>query len=207
MFCGYLEVSSGRFTYSNGGHCPPLLQQDRQIRPIPMPKGLLLGVYPARKLPQPEPAAGGRKPADGLHRRGHRSGEPRRAALRDAGVPAPAERGRRGSLHALIGPLRQRLRGFTSSRRLEDDCTLLLLGAARSPASAWGADDLGGAAGRQGRQALASREQQRRCTGAEAAAGPGSRGDGPPPGAPASAAAGPRAAPGTAIPGRGTPGR
>lgn len=43
MFCGYLDVASGRFTYSNGGHCPLLLLQGAGCRPIPLPRGSLLG--------------------------------------------------------------------------------------------------------------------------------------------------------------------
>jgi phosphoserine phosphatase RsbU/P len=127
MFCGYLDLSSGLFTYSNGGHCPPLLQRDGEIRPIPMPRGALLGVFPGRPYQSLtltlDPGDLLMVYTDGVTEAENTDGEPFgvqgcRSLLAEAG---------QGPLDALIQELRQSLRGFTSSQHLEDDCTLLLL--------------------------------------------------------------------------------
>jgi sigma-B regulation protein RsbU (phosphoserine phosphatase) len=127
MFCGYLDVTSGQFTYSNGGHCPPLLLQDGEVRPIAMPKGALLGVFAGRTYQslclQLSPSDLLMVYTDGVTEAENIEGEPFgvqgcQGLLAEAGQ-AP--------LDTLIQGLRQSLRGFTSSQHLEDDCTLLLL--------------------------------------------------------------------------------
>lgn len=127
MFCGYLDVDSGLFTYSNGGHCPPLLLQRREIHPIPMPKGVVVGVYPDRNYRnltlQLEPGDLLMVYTDGVTEAENIQGEPfgiqgcQRLLAQAGQVP----------LNALVDELRHRLRGFTNSQHLEDDCTLLLL--------------------------------------------------------------------------------
>ena len=46
VFCGFLDVVSGRFVYANGGHCPPFLAHDGRASSLSMPKGALVGVEP-----------------------------------------------------------------------------------------------------------------------------------------------------------------
>jgi sigma-B regulation protein RsbU (phosphoserine phosphatase) len=43
LFCGFLNVSTGRLIYSNGGHCAPILISDGKASSIPIPKGTLVG--------------------------------------------------------------------------------------------------------------------------------------------------------------------
>lgn len=43
LFCGYLDVDSGRLRYSNAGHCAPVLAWSGGSKRIPIPKGALLG--------------------------------------------------------------------------------------------------------------------------------------------------------------------
>ncbi|MGE5466040.1 MAG: SpoIIE family protein phosphatase [Ignavibacteria bacterium] len=43
MFCGFLDVPSGRLSYSNGGHWSPLLVSAAGTRELPLPKGMLIG--------------------------------------------------------------------------------------------------------------------------------------------------------------------
>jgi sigma-B regulation protein RsbU (phosphoserine phosphatase) len=127
IFCGFLDLRSGLFTYSNGGHCPPLLQRQEEIQPIPMPRGILVGVFPARTYRslrlQLEPGDLLMVYTDGVTEAENAAGEPfglkgcQRLLSETSGAP----------LHDLIERLRQRLRGFTSSSHLVDDCTLLLL--------------------------------------------------------------------------------
>jgi len=127
MVCGFLELSTGLFTYSNGGHCPPLLQRDGEIRPIPMPRGALLGVFPGRPYQSLTLTLG---PGDllmvytdGVTEAENIAGE----AFGVQGCQRLLDGAGQTPLDALIDGLRQSLRGFTSSNHLEDDATLLLL--------------------------------------------------------------------------------
>lgn len=45
LFCGLLEVDTGRLLYSNGGHCPPMLNSNGQTSILPLPKGPLVGAF------------------------------------------------------------------------------------------------------------------------------------------------------------------
>lgn len=127
MFCGFLDLTSGQFSYSNGGHCPPLLLHAGESHPIPLPRGALLGVFPGRtyrsEALQLEQGDLLMIYTDGVTEAENIAGEP-------FGVQGCqrllAETGQ-APLDALIDSLRQSLRGFTSSNHLEDDATLLLL--------------------------------------------------------------------------------
>lgn len=46
LFCGFLDVSTGRLVYSNGGHCAPILISGGKVSSIPIPKGALVGAIP-----------------------------------------------------------------------------------------------------------------------------------------------------------------
>lgn len=46
LFCGFLDLKTGRLTYSNAGHCPPLHVTDEQRRHLPIPKGTAAGIIP-----------------------------------------------------------------------------------------------------------------------------------------------------------------
>lgn len=127
MFCGFLDVTSGLFTYSNGGHCPPLLQQAEEIRPIPMPRGMLVGVFPSRTYRsltlQLAPGDLLMVYTDGVTEAENTEGEP----FGVQGCQRLLSEAGQAPLGDLINQLRHRLRGFTNSNHLEDDCTLLLL--------------------------------------------------------------------------------
>lgn len=45
LFCGFLDVESGRLDYSNGGHCAPLLCEGGAVRELPIPRGPLVGAF------------------------------------------------------------------------------------------------------------------------------------------------------------------
>lgn len=46
LFCGVLDIDTGLLTYSNGGHCPPLLlHKDGVSVPLPLPRGPLIGAF------------------------------------------------------------------------------------------------------------------------------------------------------------------
>jgi len=46
LFCGFLNVETGRLVYSNGGHCAPILVSGPQAASIPIPRGTLVGAIP-----------------------------------------------------------------------------------------------------------------------------------------------------------------
>ncbi len=48
LFCGFLDVQSGRFVYSNGGHCAPMVCTARTAALLPLPKGMLAGAASGR---------------------------------------------------------------------------------------------------------------------------------------------------------------
>jgi len=49
LFCGFLDVHSGSFVYSNGGHCAPMVCGDRGAALLPVPKGMLVGAASGRR--------------------------------------------------------------------------------------------------------------------------------------------------------------
>ena len=50
MFCGFLDVETGKLVYSNGGHCPPILAEGGQTRELAIPKGPLVGAFPGARF-------------------------------------------------------------------------------------------------------------------------------------------------------------
>lgn len=46
MFCGILHIPSRTITYSNGGHCAPMLVSPGNSRMLPIPRGPLVGAFP-----------------------------------------------------------------------------------------------------------------------------------------------------------------
>ncbi len=51
IFCGVLDTRSGVLTYSNGGHCAPIVRScDRAGQLLPLPKGPLIGAFPGAKF-------------------------------------------------------------------------------------------------------------------------------------------------------------
>ncbi|MBK9441902.1 MAG: SpoIIE family protein phosphatase [Comamonadaceae bacterium] len=49
IFCAFLDVDTGRMTYSNGGHCPPILCAAGELRDLAIPKGPLVGALPGAR--------------------------------------------------------------------------------------------------------------------------------------------------------------
>ena len=49
LFCGFVDIRSGRLIYSNAGHCAPFLSHGGAVVPLPIPKGALIGAFPDRK--------------------------------------------------------------------------------------------------------------------------------------------------------------
>jgi sigma-B regulation protein RsbU (phosphoserine phosphatase) len=49
MFCGFLDVTTGRLSYSNGGHWSPLLLSASATRELPLPRGMIIGPIPGAR--------------------------------------------------------------------------------------------------------------------------------------------------------------
>jgi sigma-B regulation protein RsbU (phosphoserine phosphatase) len=127
LFCGYLEPGSGHFSYSNAGHCPPLLIRGDRSWELPLPRGPLAGVFPAASY-RAETAwleTGDLLFAytDGLTEA--EDGEGRAFGL-DTCMALLTQQGQM-PLPVILDGVRDALAAFSGSRGLEDDCTLLLL--------------------------------------------------------------------------------
>lgn len=44
VFMGVVDLQNGRFTYADGGHCPPLLGRSGQYEFLPLEKSCVLGL-------------------------------------------------------------------------------------------------------------------------------------------------------------------
>ncbi|HEX3097418.1 MAG TPA: SpoIIE family protein phosphatase, partial [Usitatibacter sp.] len=125
LFCGFLDVESGRFTYSNGGHCAPMVCGRAGAAMLPLPKGALLGAASGRRYSSLErildPGEIFLCYTDGVTE-----------AEDDAGIPfsekACLETLRLGTatpLPALLDSLYECVVAHCGSRLLADDCTML----------------------------------------------------------------------------------
>lgn len=129
LFCGLLEVGSGRLVLANGGHGAPLLLRQGRCEAIEVPPGMLVGAFPNRRYQERELAL---LPGDLLllHTDGITEAENAR------GLPF----GEEGCAHVLksVGggeaPLPQvlqellaSLERFVNAEPLADDCTLMAL--------------------------------------------------------------------------------
>lgn len=127
LFCGFLNVSTGRFSYSNGGHCAPILLRDGQPSRLPIPKGALVGAIPDLPYTAKEITL---EPEDILVCFTDGVTE----AQTDAGEEFSEERlirflqeKSRASMDDMLESLRHEVTRFTGNHLLDDDYTLLTL--------------------------------------------------------------------------------
>jgi phosphoserine phosphatase RsbU/P len=127
LFCGFLDVQSGNFIYSNGGHCAPMVCAGRDAALLPLPQGTLVGAMSGRHY--------------GSLRRNLAAGETLLCytdgvteAENQAGVPFSEEgcleflrRGAESALPVLLDSLHEKVVSHTGSKMLADDCTMLAL--------------------------------------------------------------------------------
>jgi sigma-B regulation protein RsbU (phosphoserine phosphatase) len=132
IFCGFLDVASGHFVYSNGGHCNPLRNSAAGTEVLPLPRGVLVGAFPGmtyRSLTiELDPGDLLFIYTDGITEAEAAAGEQFSAER----CMAVLRRERETPLPLLLDRLRQEVRSFTGRDTLEDDCTLLAL---RRPAA------------------------------------------------------------------------
>jgi sigma-B regulation protein RsbU (phosphoserine phosphatase) len=125
LFCGFLDVPSGRFVYANGGHCAPMVANGGDTGFLPLPKGILVGAASGRRYAsmQRDLAIGETLLCytDGVTEAENAAGIPFSEdgcleALRGGGeIPLPD----------LLDSLHDKVVAHTGSKVMADDCTML----------------------------------------------------------------------------------
>jgi len=129
LFCGLLEVGSGRLRLANGGHGAPLLLRQGHCEPIELPRGMLVGAFPRRCYEERDLQL---LPGDLLllHTDGITEAENARGLpFGEEGCAAVLERGGSGvePPSRVIQDLLSALERFVDGVPLADDCTLMAL--------------------------------------------------------------------------------
>lgn len=125
LFCGFLDVTTGKLVYSNGGHCAPILVSGDHAAPIDIPKGILIGTIPDLKYASRELTM---QPGETLVCYTDGVTE----AQTDAGEEFTDERlvellGKDGGLSTgqMLDAVRDSVTAFTGNHALDDDFTLM----------------------------------------------------------------------------------
>lgn len=125
LFCGFLDVQSGRFVYSNGGHCAPMVCNRTDAAMLPLPKGALVGAASGRRYSSIErvlePGETLLCYTDGVTEAEDRAG----VQFSEAGCLEMLRLGMTSPLPALLDSLYEEIVGHCGSRLLADDCTML----------------------------------------------------------------------------------
>lgn len=125
LFCGFLDVQSGRFVYSNGGHCAPMVCTARTAALLPLPKGMLAGAASGRHYSSMEYNL---KPGETLfcYSDGVTEAEnPAGAQFSEEGCLEWLRRSATNALPELLDSLYAKVISYTDSKLLADDCTML----------------------------------------------------------------------------------
>ena len=132
LFCGFLDVVSGRLVHANGGHGAPLVARAGKAWPLPIPKGSLLGVIPGLRYQSNaavlEQGAALICYTDGVTEAESDAGEEFSAERLISVSAANSDR----PVEELLDAARGELDAFIGHRTPDDDCTLL---AVRRPAT------------------------------------------------------------------------
>jgi len=127
LFCGYLDVQSGNFVYSNGGHCAPMVCTGRDAALLPLPQGTLVGAMSGRSYGSMR-----RKLAvgetlfcytDGVTESENQAG----VQFSEEGCLELLRHGAERALPTLLDALHEKVVSHTGSKMLADDCTMLAL--------------------------------------------------------------------------------
>jgi sigma-B regulation protein RsbU (phosphoserine phosphatase) len=125
LFCGFLDVPSGRLVYSNGGHCAPMVCSGSEAAFLPLSKGMLIGAASGRHYSslQRDLAAGETLLCytDGVTEAENAAGVP----LSEESCLEALRRGAASPLPDLLDSLHGKVVAHTGSKILADDCTML----------------------------------------------------------------------------------
>ncbi len=127
VFCGFLDLESGKFVYSNAGHCPPMVCGEGGAHLLPIPKGMLAGAASGRRYTSMERTLGAAETllcyTDGVTEAENATGaqfsEERCAVSLRLGATTP--------LPSLLDALYAEVVDYTGSPQPADDCTMLAL--------------------------------------------------------------------------------
>jgi sigma-B regulation protein RsbU (phosphoserine phosphatase) len=127
LFCGFLDVGSGKLRYSNAGHCAPILIMGSDARLLEIPRGTLIGAFAGRRYTSMDHElrhgdllfcyTDGITEAQGPA--GDEFSEQRCMEILGREISRP--------LPELLEGLRREASSFTGSDLLDDDCTMLAL--------------------------------------------------------------------------------
>jgi sigma-B regulation protein RsbU (phosphoserine phosphatase) len=125
VFCGFLHVPSGRLTYSNGGHCAPVLLRRDGASRLALPKGAMAGAMPGMRYAAREIVLERGELmvcfTDGATEAQNAQAE----EFSEERLLALVTRHADGTLEALLDAVRLEVTRFTGKESLDDDCTLL----------------------------------------------------------------------------------
>ena len=127
LFCGFLDVQTGDFVYANAGHCAPMLCRGREVAPLPLPKGALVGAASGRHYSSREcNLAIGTTLfcyTDGVTEAENPAGIP----FTEGGCLEALRHGAESPIAEILDSLHERVIIHTGSKVLVDDCTMLAL--------------------------------------------------------------------------------
>ncbi len=127
MFCGFLDIESGMLTYTNGGHCAPMVKTATGTAQLPLPKGPLVGALDGARYAQMRRQLDIGDTlfcyTDGVSE----AHSPMNDEFGEARCVALLNRVDDGPIANLLDNIRQAVLSFTGTTVLEDDCTMLAL--------------------------------------------------------------------------------
>lgn len=127
LFCGFLDVPSGAFVYSNGGHCAPMVCAGRDAGPLALPKGALVGAVVGRHYASMQRNLAPGETlfcyTDGVTEAENRNG----VQFSEERILEQLRRAGSGALPALLDSVHEKVVGHAGSKALADDCTMLAL--------------------------------------------------------------------------------
>jgi sigma-B regulation protein RsbU (phosphoserine phosphatase) len=134
VFCGFFEIATGRLTYSNGGHCAPVVMRRDGATHLPLPKGTMAGAMPGLRYAAQEVVLERGETlvcfTDGATEAQNALGE----EFSEGRLLSVVARHAEGSLETLLDTVRREVTRFAGREALEDDCTLLAVRRPRGPA-------------------------------------------------------------------------
>jgi sigma-B regulation protein RsbU (phosphoserine phosphatase) len=125
VFCGFLDVVTGRLVYGNAGHCAPLLAAAGRASWLPIPRGALIGVFPGLQYTASEATLDEGTAlicyTDGMTEAESSGGE----EFSEQRLLAVGAANSSRSVEGLLDAVRSALATFVGDEPLADDCTLL----------------------------------------------------------------------------------
>lgn len=127
LFCGFLDLATGRLTYSNGGHCAPILISGGKATSLPIPKGTLVGAIPGLSYSSREIILNAEDTlvcyTDGVTEAQPPSGE----EFSEERLIEVLQRSSGQSIDVMMETVNQQVSDFTGNKIMDDDYTILAI--------------------------------------------------------------------------------